>query len=142
MTVKSARVQEIIKGDDVTLKHQVMKNVAYNAEMSREPVLVEADDIIKFFYALQDKTIDEIGFTGVAIGSYPTSEFNVIIPGLIPAAELVPDRGTSQFLSGEGLTVRAEITRDGGVKETHYLLAEVDIYERGFPIAPDVLILP
>lgn len=109
MSVQSARVQQIIKGDDVTLTHQIMKSVAYNAELSRAPVMVQSIDLVRFFYALQDQTtVDLIGYPGVVVGSYPASMFTVFIAGNLgnPAT-----RGNSFFQSGLGRTVRAEISR-------------------------------
>jgi len=143
MTVQSARVQSIIKGDDVVLKHQIMKDVAYDAELSRAPVLVTSVDTVKFFYPLQDGSIDLIGYAGVVIGSYPASEFNVNIAGDIPAVpNTSPEMGTKTFLSGQALTVRAEITRQSGKKESYYLYEEIDIMERDFPSKPISLNLP
>lgn len=199
MSVQSARVQEIIKGDDVILAHQIMQDVAFDAEISRGPVMVNSGDVVKFYYPLQDPSAtDLIGYPGTPVGSYPTSKFDVAIPGNIAASGSVPARGSKTFQSGLGRTVRAEITRliesptgntDGstgvitsvsnmtglqlgqsvagvgipplsiiieigvnqftinnnttaigvgialaiGEKETHYLIQEVDISERGFP---------
>jgi len=110
--VQSARVQKIVKGDDVSLIHQIMDDIAYNSELSRAPILVGVNDLVNFFYPLQDGTHDLIGFPGAPIGSYPTSKFSVAIPGLIvPAVNTNPNRGTSQFASALGQTVRAEILR-------------------------------
>lgn len=111
--VQSARVQEIVKGDDTTQTHQIMESVAFNAELSRAPVQVQALDIATFFYPMQDPTLqDLIGFVGVAVGSYPTSTFTVFTPGVIPAVlNGPPQRGTSVFQSGLGRTVRAEVSK-------------------------------
>lgn len=138
--VQSARIQQIVKGDDVSLKHQIMGDVAYNAEASREPVQVQIGETVKFFYPLADGSVDLIGYSGVVVGSLPGSVFTVAIPGDIPAVvgpSPVPERGTKTWQSGSGRTVRAEITRSGGKIETHYLIDEVDIYERGFPSSLD-----
>lgn len=213
MTVQSARVQQIVKGDDVTMTHQIMEDVAFNAELSRAPVQVDDGDTVSFFYPLQDfDHRDYIGYPGIPVGSYPTSTFTVAIPGDIPGSPgnwqavppvpRVPDRGTKTFQEALGQTVRAEITRlretytgnvDGttdvitglsstagltvgmsvvgpgvqprsiiaaisgstitlnqvttaegsavslafGVRETHYLIQEVDIFQRGFPSSLD-----
>lgn len=142
MTVQSARVQQIVKGDDVTLTHQIMESVAFNAEIGRAPVEVNALDTVKFFYPLQDGTMDDIGYEGVAVSAYPASAFSVDIAGVIAATVDDPERGTKHFLSGKAQTIRAEITRQSGKLESHYLLMEVDIYERGFPVAPTPLDLP
>ncbi len=133
--VQSARVQEIVKGDDVTMTHQIMKDVAYNAEQSRAPVMVNSGDVVTCFYPLQDPAQkDLIGYVGEPVGSLPTSIFTVDIPGIIEATDDVPERGTVSFQSGLGRTVRIEITRDvTDHKETYYLINEVDIFERGFP---------
>lgn len=204
MTVQSARVQQIIKGDDVTLTHQLMKSVAYNAELTRAPDPLATGDVVDFFYPLQDPTkTDLVGYRGVPVGSLPASLFTVAIPSNVPAVTGVSDqRGTGTFESGEGQTVRAQITRlvatvtgntsNGsptitsisdmtgllvgqsvagsgvpsgaiivalginavtlsanatatasgvtltiGRKETQYLIREVDILERGFPVSLD-----
>src|SRR5580692_11803222 len=109
MSVQSARVQEIVKGDDVILLHQVMQDIAYNAELTRAPVMLNSGDTIAFFYPLEDPTMtDLIGYQGSPVGSFPTSEFNVSIPGtIIDPLALAPNRGTSTFQSGPGQTVRA-----------------------------------
>ena len=135
MTVSSARVQQLVVGDDVTLTHQIMAPKAYNAEIGLTPVLLNTGDTVNFFYPLANGT-DLIGYPGIPVGSYPTSTFTVAIPGIIPAVGPTPERGTTTFLIGQGETVRAEITRVGPLKETHYLYSEVDILERGFPINP------
>lgn len=110
--VQSARVQEIVKGDDVVMTHQIMKSVAYNAELSRAPDPLQEGDTVNFFYPLEDTTMtDLIGYPGVPVGSYPADTFTVPIQGNIPAVGTTPARGTSTFQSGLGRTVRAEITR-------------------------------
>lgn len=213
MTVQSARVQQVVKGDDVILTHQIMEDVAFNAELSRAPVTLDEGDTVSFFYPLQDEFHrDLIGYPGAPVGEYPASIFTVPIPGNIPLVPgtpgpppfyrptppLSPARGTKTFQEGGGQTVRAEITRlretytgnaDGttgvitnmssvaelelgmsavgagipprtivtaigtnsvtlsanttiagtgvsivfGQRETHYLIREVDIFQRGFP---------
>jgi len=143
MAVKSARTQLIIRGDDVTLKHQIMGDIAYDAELSRAPITLLTGDTVNFFYPLQDGTIDLIGYPGVALTVLPCSEFSVDIAGDIPAVPTVsPERGTKTFQSGLGLTVRAEITRADLTKESYYLYQELDCLERGFPIEPQTLNLP
>lgn len=109
--VQSARIQQVVKGDDVILAHQIMTSVAYAAEKSRAPVLVNEGDIANFFYPRQDGTVDLIGYTGLPVGSYPTSQFTVPIPGVITPLTGSIVRGTSQMESGPGETVRAEILR-------------------------------
>lgn len=133
--VQSARVQEIVKGDDVILTHQIMKDIAYNAELSRAPVTVDSGDVVTCFYPLEDPTqTDLIGYPGSPVGSLPSSIVNVTIPGVISATDTVPARGTQTFQSGLGRTVRIEIIRYiTNYRETYYLINEVDIYERGFP---------
>jgi hypothetical protein len=134
MTVQSARVQSFVQGDDVTLNHQVMQDIAYNAEVSRAPVLLNTGDTVNFFYADQDSTqADLLGYPGVPTTAYPCSTFNVVIPGVIPAVGLTPQRGTSMFRIAYAQTVRAEVTRVGGKKTTYYLLEEIDVLGRGFP---------
>jgi len=109
--VQSARVNQFVKGDDAVLTHQLMKSVAYNAELSRAPDVVSANDIVTFFYAMQDPSLtDLVGYTGVVVGSYPASLFTVQIPGEIPAGPDI-ERGTKVLKSGNGQTVRAEIDR-------------------------------
>lgn len=147
MTVQSARVQKIVKGDDVTLKHQVVKDAALDAEFTRAAVtLASSADKVTFFYQLEDGTMDSIGYPGSPAESYPASRFNVPITGVIAEADPVPARGSQVFKSGQGLTVRAEIIRDFATtpkKETYYLYHEVDVQERGFLDAPATgLILP
>lgn len=133
--VQSARVQEIVKGDDVILTHQIMGDIAYNAELSRAPVLINSGDIVNCFYPLEDPTqTDLIGYPGSPIGSLPSSIITVKIPGNIPANNTIPARGTQSFQSGLGRTVRIEIIRYiTNYRETHYSINEVDIFERGFP---------
>lgn len=112
MSVQSARVQQVVKGDDVVLTHQLMKSVAYNAELSRTPDPLSSGDSVRFFYPLQDQsTQDLIGYPGVAVGSLPSSIFTVAIPGIIAPVSPNLQRGTSMFQSGAGQTVRAEIFR-------------------------------
>lgn len=112
MTVQSARIQQVVKGDDVVLLHQIMKDIAYNAEASRSPDALNAGDVVDFFYPLQDTTVtDLVGYRGTAVGSYPTSTFNVSVPGVIPAGVNTLQRGTSTWEAGAGRTVRAEIVR-------------------------------
>ena len=137
MSVQSARVQGIVKADDVVLTHQIMHDVAYNAEQSRAPLMLNAADEVNFFYPSQDPTVtDLIGYPGVAVGGYPTSTFTVTIPGVIAPVGLTPARGTQTFQSGLGRTVRAEVIRTFAttpLKTTEYLIDEVDIFERGYP---------
>lgn len=135
--VQSARVQEIVKGDDVTMTHQIMGAFAYNAELSRAPILVNSGDTVTCFYPLEDPTqTDLIGYPGSPVGSLPSSTVKVAIPGVIAANGTVPARGTQSFQSGLGQTVRIEIIRSiTNFKETYYSINEVDIFERGFPIS-------
>ena len=111
--VQSARVQQIVKGDSTVQTHQIMQDIAYNAELSRAPVLVNSGDVVNFFYPLEDPTqTDLIGYQGVPVGTYPTSTFTVATPGvIIDPTGATPNRGTSTFQSGLARTVRAEITR-------------------------------
>lgn len=147
MTVQSARVQQLVKGDDVTLKHQLVKDAALDAEFTRSEVKLAETDKVTFFYQLDDGN-DLIGFEGVAAETYPTSRFNVSVPGVIAPTQdpVSPERGSKTFKSGQGLTVRAEIIRDfaseAPKKETLYLYKEVDVQERGFLDLPQSLILP
>lgn len=133
--VQSARVQEIVKGDDVTLNHQIMGDIAYNAELSRVPITLNSGDVATCFYPLENPTqTDLIGYEGSPIGSLPSSMISVLIPGVIAATDTVPARGTQSFQSGLGRTVRVEIIRyTTQYKETYYLIDEVDVFERGFP---------
>lgn len=133
--VQSARVQQIVKGDDVILTHQIMGAIAYNAELSRAPIMVNSGDSVTCFYPLEDPTqTDLIGYAGSPVGSLSSSIVTVTIPGLIAATDTVPSRGTQSFQSGLGRTVRIEIVRYiTNHKETYYLINEVDIFERGFP---------
>lgn len=111
--VQSARVQKVLVGDDVLLSHQIMEDIAYNAELSRAPVELATGDLVSFFYPLADATSqDLIGYPGDPAGALPDSEFLVAIPGVVPAVN-VGDvvRGTSTFQIGLGRTVRAEISR-------------------------------
>lgn len=145
MTVQSARVQQLVKGDDVTLRHQLLKRVALDAEIAKVPVLLAVTDKVTFFYQLADGSEDTIGYDGINAESYPTSRFNVAIPGVIAEADPVPARGSQTFQAGEALTVRVEIIRDFATtpkKETHYLQKEVDVCERGFPVDVPELELP
>jgi hypothetical protein len=113
--VQSARVQELTTGDDVVLTHQVMEFIAYNAELSRAPVELNAGDVVRFFYPLApvDETPvqDLLGYVGVPVGSYPTSTFTVPIQGNIAPVPPGLARGTQTFAPGLGQTVRAEVTR-------------------------------
>jgi hypothetical protein len=132
--VQSARVQQLVIGDDVTLRHQIMDAIAYNAEISRAPVVVNTGDITKCFYPLEDESIDLIGYLATPVGSLPSSLLDVEIAGDIPAADPIPERGSKTFQIGLARTVRIEITRLNGEKETHYLYKELDVLERGFPV--------
>lgn len=110
--VQSARVQKLVKGDDGKLLHQIVDDVALLAEISRQPILVQTGDIVKFFYPLQDGSNDEVGFLGVPVGAYPESKFNVDIPGVIPPLVMgALPRGSASFQAGLARSVRAEITR-------------------------------
>lgn len=112
MSVQSARVQKVVKGDDVVLRHQIMESVAYNAELSRAPVELATGDLVNFFYPLQDDTLtDLIGYPGVVVTAYPNSLFDVSIPGDVPAATPIPERGTKVMQAGLGRTVRAEVDK-------------------------------
>lgn len=112
MSVQSARVQQIVKGDDVVLRHQIMESVAYSAEIGRQPVDLISGDIVNFFYPLADLSmIDQVGYLGVPVGAYPESNFDVSIPGDIPEVDPVPERGTKVMQSGPGRTVRAEVDK-------------------------------
>lgn len=145
MTVQSARVQSLVIGDDVTLKHQLVKQIALDASFSIAPVEITNLDKVIFFYELADG-VDLIGYEGVVVGSYPSSKFSVDIAGVIPlVVDVSPVRGSSTFLEGLGQTVRAEIIRDFATtpkKETIYLLKEVDVIARGFPVEAEQLNLP
>lgn len=112
-SVLASRTQQIVCGDDTTQTHQIMQDIAYNAELTRAPVLVSSEDIATFFYPLNDPTqTDLIGYEGVPVGSYPTSTFTVFTAGLIiDPTGLNPNRGTSTFQIGLARTVRCEITR-------------------------------
>ena len=141
MTVKSARVQSIIKGDDVTLKHQLVKKTTLDVEFTNAKVELAVTDKVTFFYELEDG-VDLIGFDGTNAEAYPTSRFNSVIAGEISGD---PVRGSSTFKEGLGLTVRAEVIRDFATtpkKETYYLMEEVDVIERGFPVEEKTLNLP
>lgn len=107
--VQSARVQQIVKGDDTVQTHQIMESVAFNAELSREPVELVSTDRATVFYPLEDGTEDVIGYPANPIGSYPTSMISVPTPGNIPAVGVAPSRGTQSFQSGLGRTVRVEV---------------------------------
>src|ERR1700685_3137334 len=101
--VQSARSQQIVKGDDVILEHQLMGQIAYDAELGRAPINANTGDVVKFFYQLEDPTVtDLVGFVATPVGSYPTSKFTVAVPGNIVGP---PQRGTTTFLSGLGQTV-------------------------------------
>jgi hypothetical protein len=139
MTVQSARVNELVVGDDVVLTHQIMGDVAYNAELTRAPITLNSPDVVFFFYALASG-VDLIGYQGSPVGSLPSSICTVSIPGTIAPSGDIPARGSSTFLPGPGPTVRAEIYRNYGLsnqaRETYYLYDEVDVYPRGFPLSP------
>lgn len=136
MSVKSARVQKVVKGDDVVFRHQIMEDKAYNAEKVRAPVEVLSGDVVKVFYPIADGE-DQIGYLASPVGPLPSSLIDVSIDGVIDPVDDVPQRGTISFQSGEARTVRVEIVRDlDGKKESHYLYEEVDVLERGFPDEP------
>lgn len=141
--VQSARVQKVVIGDDVTLSHQIMEDTAFDAEVARSPVLLNTGDTVKCFYPLSsDFGADQIGYDADVVGALPSSKITVDIPGYIApvvSPSPIPQRGTSTFKVQLGSTVRIEITRSGGAKETHYIYNEVDVVERGFPELPQSL---
>lgn len=132
--VQSSRTQSIVKGDDVVLTHQIVTPASLYAVPTMQEVMLEAGDTANAFYPLEDLTVtDLIGYPCTPVGSLPSSMVTVTIAGVIAPSGMTPARGSSTFQSGLGRTVRIEITRSGGSKETHYLIQEVDIFERGFP---------
>lgn len=139
MSVQGARVQIVVKGDDVTLRHQIVSKAALLAHEVLAPVTVDTGDITKVFYPYQDGYSDQIGYLAAPVGPLPSSLLDVPVAGSIPAVIGVsPERGTKAWLSGPGLTARVEITRIAtGKKETYYLIDELDVFERGFAATQD-----
>lgn len=111
-SVQSSRIQQIIKGDDVTLLHQIIQSASLYANSTLVPVAMSAGDIAHVFYPLADLTItDLIGYLAVPQGTLPSSMIQVFVPGNIPINNPTPARGSQSFQAGLSQTVRVEITR-------------------------------
>jgi len=127
MTVRSARVQEIVRGDDALLEHQVVANVALDAELTKAPVQINSGDSVVCFYAAQQTEgqpqVPDIVASALPFDTVPTSRIKVTLT----------QAQTALLQIGPAQTVRVQITRSNGLKETHYLFEEVDVIDRGFP---------
>jgi hypothetical protein len=136
MTVQSARVQAIIRGDDALLQHQVIDQVALDAVLTEAPVLINSGDSVICFYAAQQTDgqpqISDVSASAIPLEIVPTSRIEVV---LTQAQTAILQIGSAQ-------TVRVEVTRANGLKETHYLYEELDVIDRGFPIQPAIPDLP
>lgn len=131
--VKSARVQKVVAGDDVVLQHQIVETTALVANEVLAPVLLQTGDVVTCFYQRADG-LSDIGYAATPTEALPTSKIQVIVAGDIPPNNPVPETGTKMFAIGLAQTVRVEILRQAtSRKETHYLMGELDVVERGFP---------
>jgi hypothetical protein len=130
--VRSARVQSVVKGDDAHLAHQILGEQALDAEVARAPVTIDTGDSAVCVYEAEDPADGVITVQATPVNPLPTSRLTV---------DMDPTQ-TVKLKSGEGRTVRVEIIRASGKKETHYLLEELDVFERGFPQAEPPVILP
>jgi hypothetical protein len=129
MGVKSARVQQVIQGDDVVLRHAIVGPVAVGNNESVALVSVDVGDVVKAFYESTQPTdeslpaVPPVQATGVAVvGSPSTFDFSI------------PSADSEKILAGLSKTVRIEITRLSGSLETYYLFDEVDVLKRGWPV--------
>lgn len=135
MGVQSARVQQVIVGDDASFIHKLVKpGVAGNNE-ALVPVILLAGDVVKAIYeSEQPETGPEVPDVEV------TATFT---PGESQCTAGIDDTESVKLRVGLGLTVRIEITRIAdGAKETLYLYNEYDAIARGFPVQPSSLNLP
>jgi hypothetical protein len=134
--VRSARVQAVVKGDDALLEHQVVGDVALEAEQTKAPVLIDTGDGVICFYESEQvegqPEVAPVNANAIPVGPLPTSRIQVALS----------QAQTALLRSGLSQTVRVELTRASGKKETHYLFEELDVIERGFPQAVPTVILP
>lgn len=122
--IQSARIQSVMVGDDATLTHQLVTRAVVGNSIGLQPVLIAAGDSVKCFYCSADGS-SELQASATP-GSLPSSSLTVTLTAL-QSAGLKP---------GLGQTVRVEITRASGKKESLYLYNEYDVVARGLPSAP------
>lgn len=138
MTVRSARIQQVIVGDDWSLAHQIVKPSALDANATLVPVELQAGDVATAFYSAEPiEGVEQADVSVVAtpVGAYPTSRIAVAVTPV----------NSAKVRINEAQTVRIEIVRTGTLKkESYYLFQEIDVYARGFPESADAgdLILP
>ena len=136
MTVRSARVQEVVRGDDALLEHQVVGDVALDAELTKAPVQINSGDSVSCVYAAQQTDgqprVADITAPALPLGTVPTSRIQVPLT----------QAQTALLQIGPAQTVRVEVTRATGQKETHYLFEELDVLDRGFPAESEIPNLP
>jgi hypothetical protein len=136
MTVQSARVQEVVRGDDALLFHQVISTIALDAMVTDAPVQMNSGDSAVCWYAAQQTDgqplVADVNAPALPNGAVPTSRIQV---QLSQAQTAVLNIGPAQ-------TVRVEIIRSNGLKETHYLYQELDVIDRGFPMESEIPNLP
>jgi hypothetical protein len=131
MTVRSARVQQVIVGDEVTLTHQLVKEAALNAEKTIVPVEFTTGDTVTACYKaspdpLTGEARNDVRQELTSSGTLPQSigEFTL-------AAEK-----TALLLPGLAQTVRIEVLTGESLK-SYYLYEELDVLARGFPLASE-----
>lgn len=129
MGVQAARVQQLIQGDDVVLRHTLVTPAAVGNNETLALVTIGMGDVVNAKYQTTQPTdeslpaIPPVSALGVAVSGQP-STFDFTIPAV----------DSAKLLVGKGQTVRIEITRSGGDLESHYLYDEMDVLARGFPV--------
>lgn len=129
MSVKSARLQRVVMGDNAVLRHVLVRPAVVGNNESLELVPVDPADVIRAFYE-QAEGSTVFSIVGAAV-SGSTFDFTL------------SQAQTALLIPGLGQTVRIEITRNAtSAKETYYLYRELDVMARGFPSQPQDLDLP
>src|SRR4029077_7779351 len=100
-----------------------------------EVALLNGDSAVAYYAPQQpddpsEPLLPDVASTPVAGPSAATAQFSI------------PKASSVNMLPGLGQTVRIEITRAGGSKETYYLFDEYDLLDRGFPSEGSSLNLP
>lgn len=129
--VSSARVQQLVKGDDAVLSHQIVGPATLDAVKTVDSIELDTGDVARAVYE------DAAGTTPISQvagpeGDLPTSRISVALNQV----------QTALLKAGLGLTVRVEITRQNGKKESYYLFNEVDVLDRAFPTEDTTPSLP
>jgi hypothetical protein len=143
MGVKSARIQQVVAGDDALFQHTIVGAAVKGPNQTVDLVPVNVGDVVTAIYNVipqPDPNLPPnapISVIGTVVGAYPGSVFTFPIPKGTAAGQ------SGLLIPAPGQTVRIEIVRTGTLKlETYYLYDEYDVIARGFPNAPAGLCLP